>query len=554
MAFPAMAARRSCAILLRLHPRTAILALNFLFAHALLTVAISAQILQSSADQNTIRGTVVNAVTHMPLPRALVHSADDRYAMMSDGDGHFEFTVRPGTSVYLLARKPGFLGDRHTGRAIQTSPGDDVTIPLTPESVIKGRVSTSSGETPAGVEVQLLAHETRDGMARWSPTANAQSRSDGSFRFADLAAGSYKIMTHEFMDNDPAVAVPGAQRFGFPPAYFPAASDFSAAGTIDLAAGQTLEANLTITEQLYYPVKIPLANGEMNGGLDIRVNLEGRRGPGYSLGYNASTHRIEGSLPNGNYTVLAFTYAQDSVSGEVNLRVAGAPAEGPPLTLTRNSSLTLEVQEVFTQTNGIFAANGGTSQRPYVVRGPQAYLYPRLEPADDFAPWGTGSVRSPSNPNDTSIVIDNIVPGRYWLRLNTGQGYVASATMGGINLLHEPFEVGSGSSIPIEITLRDDSATLQGTVANASPSTFVYCVPLGDSPGQFHEGAAAADGKFNFPPLAPGTYRVMAFASQKHDLPYRDSEAMRAYDSKGQVIQLSAGQSASVQLQIIPDD
>jgi hypothetical protein len=272
------------------------------------------------------------------------------------------------------------------------------------------------------------------------------------------------------------------------------------------------------------------------------VNLQGQHGPGYSLGYNASTHKIEGSLPNGNYTVLAFTYAQDSVSGEVGLRVAGAPVEGSPLTLTRNASLTLEVQEVFTQTN-----KSG-------VRGPQSYLSPRLEPADDFAPWGTGAVRSQNNPNDTSIVIDNVLPGRYWLRLNTGRGYVASATMGGIDLLHEPFEVGSGSSIPIEITMRDDAATLEGTVANASPSTFVYCVPLGDSPGQFHEGPAGALGKFNFTPLPPGTYRVMAFASQKHDLPYRDADAMRAYDSKGQVVQLSAGQSASVQLQIIPDE
>jgi hypothetical protein len=554
MAFPAMAARRSCATPPRIPARIAIWAIASFFANALLTVAISAQTLQSSADQNTIRGTVVNAVTHMPVPRALVHSADDHYAMMSDGDGHFEFTVQPGTSLWLLARKPGFLGDRHTGRAIQTSPGNDATIPLTPESVIKGRVSTGSAETPAGVEVQLFDHQTRDGISRWAPTATAQTRSDGSFRFADLAAGSYKIMTHEYMDNDPAVAIPGAQSFGFPPAYFPAASDFSGAGTIELAAGQTAEANVTLTEQPYHPVKIPLANGEMNGGLDIRVNLQGQHGPGYSLGYNASTHKIEGLLPNGNYTVLAFTYAQDSVSGEVNLRVAGAPAEGPPLTLTRNSSLTLEVQEVFTQTNGSFAANGGTSQHPYIVRGPQAYLYPRLEPADDFAPWGTGSARPPMNPNDTSIAIDNVLPGRYWLRLNTGRGYVASATMGGIDLLHQPFEVGSGSSIPIEITLRDDSATLQGTVANASPSTFVYCVPVGDSPGQFHEGSTAADGKFNFPPLAPGTYRVMAFASQKHDLPYRDADAMRAYDSKGQVIQLSAGQSASIQLQVIPDE
>jgi hypothetical protein len=52
--------------------------------------------------------------------------------------------------------------------------------------------------------------------------------------------------------------------------------------------------------------------------------------------------------------------------------------------------------------------------------------------------------------------------------------------------------------------------------------------------------------------MPPGVYRVLAFANQQPNLPYRDAEAMRAYESKGQVVHLSAGQKASVQLQLIP--
>jgi hypothetical protein len=524
---------------------------------ALLAGSAFAQNLRSGDDQNTIQGTVMNAVTHSPIARALVHSADDHYAVMTDSDGHFEFTVPPGTQIWLLARKPGYLGDRNTGNAVETSAGKEIVIPLTPESIIKGRVSLSTGETTAEVNVQLLMRQIRDGVGRWTTTAMVQTKSDGSFRFAELGSGEYKIMTREFMEAESVVNLPGAQSYGFPPVYFPAAADFSGAATIDLAAGQTFEANLTITGQPYYPVKIPVASGEMNdgmGGMDVRVTLQGRSGPGYSLGYNANLHKIEGLLPNGNYTVEAFTFGQDSATGEVNLRVAGAPVEGSPLTLTRNSSVTLEVQEVFTQSSTGSAANGGHGRR-YVGRGPQAYLHPRLEPADDFVPWGGGgSFPAPANPNDSSILIQNVPPGRYWLRLDTGYGYVASAAMGGIDLLHQPFNVSSGSNIPIEITMRDDTASLQGTVTDPSPSTFVYCVPLGDGPGRFHEASASSDGKFSFSEIPPGSYRVMAFSTPQRGLPYRDAEAMRTYDTKGQVIQLAAGQSASVQLQVIADE
>ena len=42
-------------------------------------------------DTETIRETVVNSVTHEPIGRALVFSLDNRFAMLCDAGGHFEF-------------------------------------------------------------------------------------------------------------------------------------------------------------------------------------------------------------------------------------------------------------------------------------------------------------------------------------------------------------------------------------------------------------------------------------------------------------------------------
>jgi hypothetical protein len=51
--------------------------------------------------------------------------------------------------------------------------------------------------------------------------------------------------------------------------------------------------------------------------------------------------------------------------------------------------------------------------------------------------------------------------------------------------------------------------------------------------------------------MAPGAYRVLAFKSPQPDLPYRDVEAMQAYDAKGQIVSLAPRQKEKLQLQII---
>jgi hypothetical protein len=544
---------------------------------------------QADAPQSSIKGTVVNAVTGAPIARALVLTPDNRYAMLTDGEGHFEFalpeddrnsaqTLIAGRYTFspsaLMARKPGFLDDSNGRSQAETSPEGEITILLLPEALIKGRVISSETDPTTGITVQLFSRQVQEGVLKWVQAGTARANSNGEFRFAELLPGSYKLLTNEWMDNDPATTVPGGQPYGFPPVYYPGVSDFAAAGTIQLTAGQTVQTDIPLSRQPYYPVRIPVANADLNTGMNITVSVQGHRGPGYSLGYNAASQRIEGLLPHGNYLVEASTFGQTSASGAVHLSVAGGPAEGPSLNLTPNSSINVHVIEEFTATDAQGSGTwnvtgtwtvGGHSFR---VHGPRLYLQISAETADDFGPPGNASLRPPTGANDDSLVLENLAPGRYWLRLRSSRGYVAAATMGGVDVLHEPWIVAPGSSTPIEITMRDDTAELDGTLAGfasrptmtdsslssrfSPPQAWVYCIPLADSPGQFEQLWVSPEGKFNSPAMAPGTYRVVAFKSQQPNLPYRDAEAMRAYQNKGQVVHLSAGQKVNVQFQSIP--
>jgi len=543
-----------------------------LLALALFIECSAAQGPDADTAHNKIRGTVINAVTHDPIGRALVYSGDNHFATLTDSEGRFEFTQPQNTGMAFLfmARKPGFLEELNRLNEVERSEGGALTISLTPEAVIQGRVTLSAGEAAVGINVQVFTRRVQDGIARWRPGAMDRTNSSGEFRFAELRPGEYKLLTHEFMDNDPAVTAPGDPPTGFPPVYYPSSVDFAEASTIQLAAGQTFHADIALVGQRYYPVRIPVMNAEGRGGMNIMISPQGHRGPGYSLSYNPVKQRIEGSLPNGKYLVEARSYAPTSSIGQVNISIAGAQVEGPSMALAATGSIVVNVKEEFTSTNWNGSGMISTGGRTFSMPKQRLDLDVSVESAEeDFTQRQGGSLRPPAGPNDNSMVLEDIAPGRYWLRARAGRGYVASATLGAIDLLRQPFDVGLGTTSQIDITLRDDNAEIEGSVAGITPmaapsetlgagrwrpSAHIYCVPLPDSPGQFLELSASSDGTFDYQMVAPGTYHVMAFKNRQPELPYRDPEVMKAYDSKGQVVRVSAGEKASVQLQIINNE
>jgi len=532
---------------------------------------------QPDNQSNIVRGTVVSAVTGQPVGRALVYSPDNRYATFTDGEGHFEFALQNqelyanGSSAYVgkitviwvTARRPGFLEDLNGNRQVEVSPGTEVTIALMPESLFKGRVALSAGDPAHGINVELFSRQVQDGSPRWMPKNSTRTNSKGEFRFAELEPGSYKVLTLEWMDNDPEGTVPGGQVYGFPPVYFPSATDFAAASAIRLTAGEIFEADMSLVRQPYYPVKIPVTNTEHNRGMNITVSPQGQRGPGYSLGYNRGKDVIEGQLPNGKYLVEGASFGPDfSANGSVNLTVAGAPAEGPAMVLARNSSIPVNVKEEFTSPTPNGQASFSIGGRAFPTHGARVDVSINAEAIDDFEGRRSRTLRPPTGTNDDSLVLD-LAPGKYWLRVTPFRGYVASASMGGTDLLREPLVVVPGAATPIEITMCDDTAELSGSLLGVTPTTvdashsgtpgFLYCIPLADNPGRLLEFSAFSDGKFDVQGVAPGVYRVIAFSRQRRDIPYRDPEAMKAYENKGQVVHFAPGQKVTLQLQVVAD-
>lgn len=567
-----------------------------------------------SDNAETIRGTVINSVTREPIGRALVYCPDNRFATLTSSEGRFEFVVpkvdtaseggldsnapvrgsaisRFGTQVQtrvsnrpfvLLARKPGFMTDpSNSSQNLQNGAAKDLTLTLTPESLIVGTVTLPTSETPDSITLQIFRQQVQDGHAQWVAAGGTQSTSDGQFRFADLSAGTYKLVTQELLDRDPMTLDPlnvdsRGPLFGYPPVYYRSSSDFGSASTIQLGAGQTETVNFSLVKQSYYRIKVPVINAPENG-FNVNVYAQGRKGPGFSLGYNNADHAIEGMLPNGTYTVEASSFGPGGVTGLQTITIKGAPIGGLSMTLVPTASIAVSVKEEFTSEDHTGSTTWTINGRNTVVKGPRRYLNVALETADEFGMGGGGTMRDPAKAGDEVLVIEGVTAGRYWVRVNSSRGYPASIRSGNLDLQHQPLLVGAGgASSPIEITMRDDTAEINGTVEGVTaPSqesnlasgdaegwtsyaafggqagARIYCIPLADSSGQFTEIWVSPDGNFVSSGLAPGAYRLLAFDRAQPELEYRNPEAMRAYDAKGPVVRLVGGQKERVTLQLI---
>ena len=573
-------------------------------------------------DANTVRGTVLNSVTHAPVGRALVHSLDNRFAGLTDDEGHFEFKVprtdnappqeggslssEPVTTFFagssggvlgnevasqlasqfaamsfqLRARKPGYLADSNVPQmstASNESRGE-LVIPLVPEALLTGRVNLPSDAAADRAQVQLYRRQVQEGRGQWVQAGFAMTDSEGEFRFADLPAGEYKVFTGEILDRDQMTLDPRAQFYGFPPVYFPNATDFDSAGAIRLTAGGSSFANLTPVRREYYPVRIAVANGTPGVGRMVSVFPQGHEGPGYSLAYDDREQVIEGFLPNGAYTLQVASYGESTTSGQMNFSVRGGPFAGHALTLMPNSSISVSVKHELEKNENpsvVIETLGDTTDqpehKPNVAKLQQRDVQVTLIPADDFKQANTVSLRRPKSPEDESLVLENVEPGRYRVRVDlTPVTYIAAVSSGGTDLLRQPLVVAPGvASPPIEIIVRDDGAHLEGEIEHWAEETkargpsfnapgqlpaCVYLVPVAESSGQFRVIWISQDGRFEMMQIPPGEYQAFAFDRQPVDLEYENTEDMRKYEGKGQGVHLGPGATENLKLSLISTD
>ena len=119
-------------------------------------------------------------------------------------------------SVSFIAQKPGYFGEQEMpGRKqtpqVEVGPkSDSVVLKLTPEGVIAGKVTTTTGLPLEHVPLSLTYLNVREGRRHWESKGIAEHRRRRTFRFANLLPGTYYLGTAPFTPRTESLFYDGA--------------------------------------------------------------------------------------------------------------------------------------------------------------------------------------------------------------------------------------------------------------------------------------------------------------------------------------------------------
>ena len=265
------------------------------------------------------------------------------------------------------------------------------------------------------------------------------------------------------------------------------------------------------------------------------------------------------------------SYGQPPVEAAGTIIVAGGPV-GTPLTASARGGTPVIVREEYTAPETSAAQSGPVEGRAQPGRTVEVVLLPESEGRQMI-----GLRETPQGRGNEGLMLDAGPPGRYRVVVTPHRGYAASVSAGGVDLLHNPLVVGAGGGVPIEITLRDDGATLEGTVSalrgagppqaaggvpvagsvvgtGAFSGAWLLCLPAGEDSAAFRLGFVDPQGRFTVDGLAPGQYRVYAFRRPPQSLEYRNPEVMQRFEATSVPVTLAPGQKAEITVPALSDE
>jgi hypothetical protein len=546
----------------------------FLACLSLLAVS-SAQ--QAQPDRFKVEGVVVNSVTAKPLPRVLVQIYG--HSMLTGPEGQFSFEGVPAGRVQIQLMKPGYFGPggpsmnqwfmsmgKMAGDNIEIGPDTGkIVLKLSPEAVISGRVTGQDEEPLEGASVEVLIYVWQEGRqvlvpVRGNAQTNAQTGEDGNFRIAGLSPGRYYVAVKS---GNVSRRVLGAQTSksseSYPAVvYYPGAADLASAAAIDILPGQKIEAQFSLSRSPAYK----LAGKVVAAGEWKRINqpmivdsLD--QGLFAAEQFDASSGAFEfRAVPAGTYTIRVggwdnhdryrFSDRKVTISQSVtNLQLSLQPGVNIPVVARAQFNKPLPQAGSCGWSDNAGVHQSDCSDFPAARVELISMESAHLRFATDYRP-----VQDPSD-----FVVPAVTPGKYMVRAQPGvggYGYVQSVRSGNLDLLHEVLTVPEdGKVAPIEVVMRDDPGTIKVTVHAQKPGQQATVVVFPDGAlflsGNMMRNTGA---EVYFPPMAPGSYKVLAFDSVD-GLVLDDPEVLAKYVTKATNVTVTANGNANVMVDVI---
>jgi protocatechuate 3,4-dioxygenase beta subunit len=509
--------------------------------------------LAQTKERCVLAGTVVNSATNEGIPRAMVfYYGPETGYRFTDVGGNFRVENVPCQGYALKASKPGFVSaedpigrlgvimgapDGEDGQAEQAGQAPrpanisfdlkpdaaPAHIALLPVASIVGLVLDENGEPLAGVAVQSIAVKAApSGGSDYLPGKSARTDDRGHYEFLNLQPGDYVVRlagevssTRYFQGN---TLNPNNDHRGMQPIYYPDVDSISSAMVLHAGPGERANADFRHPTEPAFDINGQLTNFVAQAHTTLQLYREGDKIPLGSSYVNLTTGQFRVvDVPPGSYTLRAQQYQADPpkwLAAELPVTMRASPVADLELPLAGGADIPVTVSYDA-------GAQEGTpvqiSLQPQHSRENARYVtvgkFPRARrPVQAPSPSEAGA--QPEEAPAPPSVLSNVLPDKYKMTVQAlgNGGYVASAKLGDMDVLHGEFPIGNGGG-ELHVTLRGDGATVEGKVTfNGQPAqgaqVFLMAAAAGGRPGL---GFTDEEGHYQITGVAPGDYRIRAW-------------------------------------------
>lgn len=437
-----------------------------------------------------VEGTVVNALSGVPLRRVSVHlvGVSPVAPMVTDATGRFRFVgVKPGRYRVQTARQ-GFFPDAGLAPAVEMTAGRGVTVPpvkLWPGGSISGTVNDEAGEPVAGVQVTLFRRAYLNGRRELVQVLNSVTDDRGQYRLFGLQQDRY------FVRAD-APRVPG-ETIQYPSTFYPSMTEPEKATLVLLAAGQEQSGfNIALRPVSGFRIAGRVLNGLTNTPLDdLSVSIYSRGGHAIStpVQHGSGRFAMNGVSP-GLYDLVSTTmYDRRKIQAR---RLLDVRRDVDDLVVTLLPGV---------QLSGRMRVDGEGEVK-------WSGLGVAIESAEDvIGGGGVGRVDA-----EGKFEIGPLAAGRYTPKLH---GLPTGAYLKAVKIAEQEatLDLSGAAGQTVETTW---VVSMQGgkVTGKTTPGAVVALVPTTDQPlrqSRYKAVEADSEGRYEMTGVAPGSYQVYAF-------------------------------------------
>lgn len=543
---------------------------------------LAAQSAVPSGLPGTVEGRVSNAVTGEPVAGASVHlfpfgrrgaTGSQAQTAATQRDGIFHFDSVPRGTYFLIAGADGYVTTRGRlrGERLVVDSGQqitDVSVQLTPQGSISGKVLDENGQAVPGARVEAYTTYVMRGKLQLRRGNSATANEAGEYTLKKLNPGKYYLSAESALSKEsskqsqePALEETGKKKpttandVGYVRTFYPSGLDVQSATPFELTSGQQgAGADIRLKRAMTYRVQGKVA---ADGGMRVATVLLSPRGTLDANVLGASTHvakdgtfELKDVLP-GSYTLwLIGTYSPEQVSprhyagfrllARQDVDVTASNINGIVLSLTPPLNLT-----------GHISAEGIDKQRLAQVRV-------NLVPSGDVM---MGSFQSAAVDQDGNFAVQNLSPGTYSVRVSNSPAgtYVKEVDYNRQDITVDGLDASLGGGGEVDIVIRSGAGEVNGTVQSdssetANPATIVVLVPDNVAADGYGTLTGPVSGNaFTIRNVPPGHY--YAYAIGQWESAWQSVDFLREIQRAGTSIDVRENARVQVELPVLaPDD